>query len=776
MYPSTKQHFATIHVLPNTQAHENYLGSTSRHLFSAMRLIVAVLLVVGGTWRGVGQTLSARVLDQETQEPIAFAEVYFVDLEAGTTTDLNGIFHIEHFAQKMLHLQITYVGYQTLDVTVPVWASGKPRIFYLVPSHFKLEEVVVSALGSKLQRDNVVSIAQMKVEEIQRTNPLTLAQALSNIPGVEQNNTGVGIGKPVIRGLSGNRIVTYADGIRVENQQWGEEHGLGVGDIGIDRVEVIKGPASLLYGSDALGGVLYFVSERYAEHNSIEGFVESKAISSTWGSLNKLGLKYHKGALKYNVFGAYDAHSDYEISDGQRLSNSRFDAGNIKTAVGFNKGPWITNLRYSFLRNNFGIVEEALYGSSRKKNFELPFQRIDDHKLSWENTFVIGASKLEATIGTSYNYRQEFEDDASAAALGLKLRTTTYDAKWHSPVWGKHFDFVFGLQGMSQSNVNTGMDILIPDARTKDIGGFSVMNAAWGRWQFQAGVRADRRHILTREDRDAGHLFPAYDHSFSGVTYSAGAVYSESRHRLRWNISSGFRAPTTSELLSDGVHEGTVRYEMGSLTLRAEHATQIDASWDYKREHLSISVDPFYNFIQDYVHLTPTNETKDNFPVFRYLQSQATLYGGELGVHYHPHQWHWLHVQSNYSMVRAEDQAGSPLPLIPQNKINTTLAAELSTPGRINIKRLFVQHIYKFAQDRIGLFETPTPSYHLINTGIKLETAYRGAKIECRAGINNILNKAYIDHLSRFKPLGIPAPGRNIYLGVKIHFQHALKG
>ena len=252
-----------------------------------------------------------------------------------------------------------------------------------------------------------------------------MAEAISNIPGVEQTTTGAGIGKPVIRGLSGNRIVTYAQGIRIENQQWGDEHGLGVGEVGIESVEVIKGPASLLYGSDALGGVLYFIDERYAQHNTVEGFVGTKFLSNTLGSKNSMGLKIHKNRLKFNLFGSYSSQADYKTPNASRVFNTRFDEKNIKGSLGFDAKKWISNLRYSYLQNNYGIVEDAVFTTATEREFILPFQTIDNHNVSFENIVFTGNSKLNLTVGYTNNYRKEFEEDSNNQALGLQLNTFT---------------------------------------------------------------------------------------------------------------------------------------------------------------------------------------------------------------------------------------------------------------------------------------------------------------------------------------------------------------
>ena len=720
------------------------------------------------------QTFKGTVTDQETNEPIPYANVYFVELETGTTTDENGIFTIEHYPKKGIHIQISFIGYKTTNEVIDL-AVVSEREFFIEPSHVGLEEVVISVPTGKLQGENVVSIEQRKLEQLQQTAPLTLAEAISNIAGVEQNTTGAGIGKPIIRGLSGNRIVTYAQGIRIENQQWGDEHGLGVGDVGIESVEVIKGPASLLYGSDALGGVLYFVVERYAKHNTIEGFAQTRFLSNTLGTFNSAGAKFHKEKFKLNLFGAYSSNADYQIPNAQRVFNTRFDEKNFKTSMGYNHKHWISNLRYSFLQNNFGITDTALFTTSTERAVVLPFQSIDNHNLSFENTLFTGNSRLNLILGFTDNNRKEFEDSTGEAALGMDLQTYTYNLKWYSPAIKDKLNLIVGTQGMYQTNQNSGEEILIPDATTSDIGGFAIVNYDLNKIQLQCGIRADYRLIDTKEVITPDDNIPAITKPYSSINYSGGAVYQLEKTTFRANISSGFRAPNTSELLSNGVHEGTNRFEKGNPNLKSENATQIDFTFDYQNEHFSFSLNPFYNTIQNFIYLSPSDTVIDNAPVYEYLQSQATLFGGEIGVHYHPHGIHWLHTESNLSTVFAEDKDNNPLPLIPSTKVSSMVKAEISHKGKVKIKNAFIQHIYKFRQDRTGIFETPTVDYHLLNLGLNLEISTKNQPIEITAGIKNLLNTKYIDHLSRFKPLGIPNQGINFYVGLKLTFEKKIK-
>lgn len=733
--------------------------------------IIAIFLLLSITI--FGQDFKGTVLDKETKQPIFYSQVYFVDLKTGTTTDDNGIFKIEHFNQKYIHIQISFVGYKIIDEIVNI-DTVKEKTFYLEQGYFNLEEIVVSTPSGILQKENIVSIEHKKITELQQTSPLTLADAISNISGVDQTTTGAGIGKPVIRGLSGNRIVTYAQGIRIENQQWGDEHGLGVGEVGIESVEVIKGPASLLYGSDALGGVLYFIDERYASHNTVEWFAQTKFLSNTLGSINNISYKIHKGRLKFNLFGAYSSHADYQAPNFDRVFNTRFDEKNIKISMGFNTKNWISNIRHSYLQNNYGIVEDANFTNSNQRKFVLSFQTIDNHNLSFENIVFTGNSKLNLTLGYTNNYRKEFEDDSNNQALGLKLNTFTYKLKWYSQIYKDRFDFIVGSQGMAQDNKNNGEEILIPDATIKDFGAFILGNLNFERLQLQGGIRADYRGIDTKQMVTGEGSFPALKNSYNGFTFSSGTVYKLRKTKFRTNISSGFRAPNTTELLSDGVHHGTNRYIKGDVNLKNENATQLDFSFDYQDEHFNFSVNPFYNAIQNYIFLSPIDTVIDNSPVFEYLQTSAFLYGGELGFHYHPHKIHWLHLESNLSTVIADDKNRNPLPLIPQTKINSTVRVEITHKGKMRLKNLFVQHIYKFKQDKTGLFETSTNDYSQINIGLNLIITTKNNPIEISTGIKNLFNTKYIDHLSRFKTLEIPNQGINYYIGIKLKLNEKL--
>jgi iron complex outermembrane receptor protein len=251
-------------------------------------------------------------------------------------------------------------------------------------------------------------------------------------------------------------------------------------------------------------------------------------------------------------------------------------------------------------------------------------------------------------------------------------------------------------------------------------------------------------------------LFNNYENQFDAVNFAFGLAYELNQSKVKLNISSGFRAPNTSELLSNGVHEGTNQYVVGNSALESEAATQIDMAFDFNSTHFDFSFQPFYNNIKNYIYLSPSNTIIEGSPRFDYTQSDAILYGGELGFHYHPHQIHWLHLESDVSMVLAENGDGDPLPLIPANRWRSTAMAEWTNQF---LNSVFITYQYTASQNRAGLFETSSPSYGLMDVGLSLSIH---KNVTASLGVTNLFDTNYIDHLSRLKSLEVPNIGRNI--------------
>jgi iron complex outermembrane receptor protein len=713
------------------------------------------------------------VLDKTTNEPVAFANVYYPDTKTGTYTDANGQFSIT-VSGKSLLVQISSLGYKTFLETLSF--NGKIHTIYMEQSAHELQEIIVSDNSSKLQGENVMNVEKLNLSNNTSIQGVSLSEKLSTVAGVSNFTTGAGIGKPVIRGLSGNRIAVFSQGIRVENQQWGDEHGLGLDENGYEQVEIIKGPASLLYGSDALGGVLYFVDERYAKENSIEATLGSAYSSNTNGWRNTGAVKLSKNRFHWNIFGGYTIHKDYRDGNNYSVPNSRFQTSDFKTSLGYTSNQFIASLKYSFLKEQYGLTEAKTETNDMNLSgfqSELPYQDLTTHLISLENTvFFSNESKLKVDVGTIFNNRKEFED-GNVAALDMNLGTISYNAKWYLPKMQKRWTLIVGSQGMYQTNTNHGKEMLIPDATTTDIGVFAVSNYYYSEKSYwQAGLRVDGRHINGNEFDEEETPIPAFSKSYFAFNFSTGVFHQiVEEWSFQTNLSSGYRAPNMFELLSDGAHEEINRYEIGNTQLKTENSYQIDASLSYKTKHLELFVSPYFNYIRNYIYLQPSSEVIDWLPVFYHKQSDAYLYGSEAGFHFHPHPLDWLHLEGSYSNTVGEDKLHNDLPLIPSQKINTTVSAVFSGKKVIRKFSVYLHNQYSFIQDCVANYETPTPVYDLFNAGVAFEVELGKQKLLFNMAVINIFNKAYYDHLSRYKTDGIYNMGRNFNFKLNIPLQ-----
>ncbi|MDG5491926.1 TonB-dependent receptor [Psychroserpens sp. SPM9] len=725
--------------------------------------------------------LKGEIIESNNNQALAFVNVYFPQLEKGTVTDDNGKFQMSNIPNGTHKLVVSSVGFETYSINITFPVSEVLKII-LQPSAIEMEEVIISTPFHKLQSENVMKVERQSVKELKSRGAINLADGITNIAGVSSLSTGVSIGKPVIRGLSSNRVLVYTQGVRLENQQYGDEHGLGINDAGIESVEVIKGPASLLYGSDALGGVLYLNPERFATENASEATISGTYFSNTQGYNSSAAFKSSGDHFKFLFRGSVAEHSDYETTD-YRVTNTRFREQDFKAGLGYQKHQFKTELRYNINRSKLGIPEAIGIQDTNTTPLEL-FQEITNHIFSSKSTIFFNNSSLDVTLGYIYNDRKEFEDhhhgeedhdedhddddhdeedhddevhsEDEAPALHMKLKTFNYNVRYNLPEIGR-FETIVGVQGMNQANTNYGEELLIPDAITNDIGILATSHIHFDKIDIQLGARYDYRHININSqiDRDFN--------SFNGAL----GIKTNLFHKVtaRFNLASGFRAPNLSELASDGTHEGTNRYEIGNIDLKNEQNFQVDLALEFKNEHVEVFANLFYNQINDYIFLSPNGEFIDDDPVFVYLQDNARLYGGEFGFHFHPHPLDWLHVESSFETVIGQLDDDTHLPLIPANSLHNTLRVEFNKDW-IQNSYSFIKYSYTFDQNNVSDFESNTAGYGLLSAGLGGTFQLFKNDLEVTIAANNIANTTYVSHLSRLKSDNIFNIGRNISLGL----------
>lgn len=735
-----------------------------------MQKYIFLILLMGFTAMGFAQNSISGTIKNQNNEPISTVEISISDANIQTKSNEKGQFEIKNLPIGKWTLIFKKDKFEIKSEVISI-GNQEQKILDIIleEEQHHIDEILVSSVFNKTQNENVVKIDHINLKQIQNEGAINLSDALATNPGVSVVSTGASIGKPVIRGLSGNRVLTYVQGIRLENQQFGEEHGLGLNANGQESVEIIKGPASLLYGSDAMGGVLYFNPEKYAANNKTELSVNQVVNSNTQGSNSSVTLKASEDKFKFLVQNNYTTHADYKTPNGQTVVNTRFMEKDFKIGTSYATSRYVADFRYNYNDLNLGLPEEEIE-DSRFRTPLFPSQKIENHLLSFNQKVFFKNSKLEATAGYVFNDRKELEG-VDEIALFMKLKTFNYNVRYYLPDFGK-FETIIGFQGMNQENRNFGEERLIPNAKIADIGFFGTSQYKFNKSLLQFGVRYDFRNVNIEEFGETGTegSFQKLDKDFESINASFG-FKTEITEKIttRINIATGFRAPNLSELSSNGVHEGSNRYEIGNPNLKNEQNFQIDLNVDYNAEHFDFFANGFYNNINNYIFISPNGNTIDDNFVYDYLQNNAVLYGGEAGIHLHLHEIDWLHMTSSYEIVIGQLNNNSSLPLIPANQWKNNFRANFDVSKNIKNSFIFLQANYTFNQNNISQFETKTNDYLLLSSGIGTDIQLNKSKFNLYLTATNLLNKEYVAHLSRLKADGIYNMGRNIILGVNFN-------
>ena len=654
--------------------------------------------------------------------------------------------------------------------------------------HLQLNELTVTGVtGDTKLKHSTAPVSIVTPQVLRATAASNIIDAIARQPGVSQLTTGSGISKPIIRGLGYNRVVVMSEGVRQEGQQWGDEHGVEVDAGSVNSVEILKGPASLMYGSDAMAGVVIL----HSQPTLAEGDLQARA--STEYQTNNGLFAYtlsvagnQKGFVWDARFSSKMAHAYKNKYDGY-VPGSQFRERAGRLMLGVNKAWGHSRLTWTAYHLTPGIVEgerdpetgclESSEGfTAHGYGKSLPFQQVKHYKAVWDNSLNLPNGNLKLILGYQQNRRQEFEESADDYELFFKLHTLTYDLRYVT----HEFDgwkLSTGIGGMYQKSGNKGEEFLIPEYRLFDFGIYTTATKTLGdRWTLNGGLRFDHRRLHGYEQIDEGELrFTDFSRHFNGLTGSIGAVCNINDHfNLRLNIARGFRTPNMSELASNGVHEGSIRYEIGSQQLKAEYSLQADLGLDFTSRYVSAQLALFANRIDNYIFTHRlADEMEEGYLTYAYTQGDARLLGFEAGIDFHP--IHSIHFSNTFSLVDAQlmHQPADMkyLPHSPAPRWSSELKWELQHHSHSTVKHrherhpnhrsllnnLYIAagldcylkqtHIYS-ADDT----ETATPGYALVSLSAGTDIQIGGRKVaELYIVADNLLNKAYQNHLSRLK-------------------------
>jgi len=758
--------------------------------------------------------LTGKITDNITGESVAGATVYIPELKTGTIADKDGIYKIDNLPRTKVIIQVSFLGYKSIIETIDL-ATTSSKDFVLVQAITEMNEVVItgSSRATEISRTPVPMIT-VSSRELQQNLNTNIIDAIAKLPGVSAVTTGPNVSKPFIHGLGYNRVLTLYDGVRQEGQQWGDEHGIEIDENAVDRIEIVKGPASLIYGSDALAGVINMLPAQPVPAGTINGHVETNyqtnngliaahaALAGNMDGLNWSGVVSHKQATNYqNRF------------DG-RVYGTAFNETDVSGHIGLNKQWGYSDLNFSLFNDLQEIPDGSRDSLTRKFTKQITeadtfrpivsdaelnsykiavlHQHIQHYRLYSSNNFIIDGGKLGLILGYQQNIRQEFSHPQypDIPGLDLDLKTFTYDLKYAFPEsngWGA----TLGLNGLYQSNTNKGTEFIIPDYNQFEIGPFVLITKTIGKLDLSGGARYDTRifrndamytrpNPLTGFDMQvsypdtamADHPFYSFNHTFSGISASFGATYNISKRLIvKGNIARGFRAPNIAEISANGVHPGTLIYQIGNTAFKPEFSLQEDIGISYLSDHISGSVDIFNTNISNYIfnqkltnHLGQDSVIIKGNQTFKFRQSRAVLNGFDANLDIHPYDW--LHFENSVSVTYALNKGGNGiqindsskyLPFIPPLHTNTDLRANIKSKSKHFSSLYFkIGMEYYASQNRVysaDNTETPTPGYVLYNAGLGADITNSRGRVVVSINVlgSNITDVAYQSHLSRLK-------------------------
>lgn len=640
----------------------------------------------------------------------------------------------------------------------------------------ELKEVTVTGFKEEQRLESSKDIVSITSERMREQGSFNIADGLAKLPGISQLSTGVAISKPVIRGLYGNRVLTLLSGLRFDNQQWQDEHGLGLSAIGVDRVEVIKGPMSILYGTDAVGGVLNVIEEKAAPDGKLAVDINTTFHSNTLGNATDIGVKGNANNRWWRFRAGYESHGDYADGANTRVLNSRFGGYYAKGTYGLRKGKITSVNNYNFSYNNFGFIlndildflePDARYSRSSQGPHHIVIFNI----FSSQNTIALKNSVLKFNAGVQTNNRME-DEGGGAISLNMLLATVLYNMQW-SKMIHPAVEMILSHGSTFENNTNFGARKIIPDAYMYEASASAFFKFKVSKAIFEAGAGLNDKWIktvLTPGVNSADKLIHQFAKNWVSASGLLGVTINPTDEwNVKLNASTGFRAPNLAELSSNGLHEGIFTYEVGDPNMKSEQNINTDLGVAYNSDWISFSVSAYYNRFFNYIYLQPTGGDFYGFPIFNYKQQNAQLYGGEFEWELTPQgilqglQW-----SINAATIVGKTADGRYLPYIPATKTGTELKYLHDITNKV--KKVFgsVGFNYVFEQNHPAPYETSTPGYYLLNASVGANFVFKKGGLNISVTGNNLLGAKYFDHLSRFKNYGIYNIGRNVVVNFSI--------
>lgn len=758
--------------------------------------------------------LSGTISDEKDSAFLAGVTVYIPDLKLTAVSDAGGKYNFSNLPGGTYLAEIQFLGYK--HVLRELNTNGINIVdFRLTSSNIDMNEVVVTGVSAATeQQTNPIPMSAWNQKDFLQTSGTNMIDAMVRIPGVSQITDGPAISKPVVRGLGYNRVVVMNDGVRQEGQQWGDEFGIEVDEYSVSRVEVLKGPASLAYGSDAMAGVINMLAPQPLPEGQIKGNIIGNFQTNNGLAAGSANIGGNNKGITWDLrYTRKMAHAYQNKYDGY-VWNSAFGENDLKGTIGINRSWGYSRLVISSFDLQLGIVEgsrDSATGAftghytgsgnadsmgivpsgdyTKYNNYPLIHQHVQHRKAVWDNNFALGKGHLKLMLAWQQNYRQEANDITVGDVYNNSffLNTYNYSLQYVLPEIN-HLEVSFGVNGMQQNSQDRGTVFLVPEYNLFDIGGFAIAKKTFNKLSISGGARYQLRNLqghdlytdslgnkASSSDASPIHRFTGYNSNFKGFAGSLGATYDFSKYvYAKLNIARGWRAPNIAESGSNGIHDGTPFYEIGDPDLKPEVSTQIDATVGANTENISVELNGFYNKINNYIFpeklqsrlggdsiRTDANAGNLSGPTFRYVSGNAVLYGGEAVLNIHPKQLAWLRFENSFSMVNAiqknQPDSSKYLPYTPPYRLLSQLIFTFKNTRSSCFKNTYVKVgvDYFFKQDKVFYKfgnETVTPDYTLLNAGIGTDICVKGNTLfSVFIYGSNLTDDAYQSNMSRLK-------------------------
>lgn len=708
-------------------------------------------------------------------QPIEGATITVAEISRTVASRADGSFAIGDVRAGRYTLVVRRLGYGTAGAKIEV-PLADPVVISMKVSALVLAPVTVTgtrAPGNPLEAP--LPISNVTADKLRTTASVSLADALDGTAGVRAVTTGQQVAQPIIRGLTGPSVLVLDGGMRLEDYSWSTEDGPSVDPRLAKNVEVIRGPASVLYGSNAIGGVVNVINPDVPEARGRASFVNGGA--EVYGATNNnefggiLSLEGANGAFGWAATGIGRKAGNFQTPPGNPqtptgdIYDTNYNAWNGDLAVGLHGENSNGTLRYEHYGGNFGLLDGPPIDSD---NVSGPLRKLQDNRFQFTSSSLVGAGRLEVSAQYQSHWLQEVVGDSRVAGapppIELQLNTTTADVLLHH-AQGEWLTGTVGVSGMYQTNETRGVDPLVPNANTWNASVFGFEQATKGQWSALVGLRGDVGQVSA--DSNATLALGAQTRQQNAVTGDIGAVYRPvPQLAIAFNVGRAYQAPTLQQLFANGPLPAEGEYVIGLPTAVPMTSFDLDASVRWETPKVTIEFSVFRNQVNNYLYLQfngdsitgPSGEGDTvTLPVYQQMQtSHALLTGLDLSLAWAAMPS--LTLRGRYDMVNGTNEAtGQPLSLMPPPRVD--IEAEVHTPGTRELY-LMAGAFFVANQTRLGPFDTPTASYTTMEVGAGASHVFHGRTYAFDMRVTNALNATYTDFLSRYKTFAY-APSRN---------------